>query len=204
MVSALPVRTLYIARHGAADALGTLLDEGRVQCELLAHRLRRVPLDAIWHSPLPRARDSAAIIAATFPRALLDEATELVDHVPHVPKVADRSSEWAGFFDGYSEHEAAADAAVAHRLTRRFARPPRPGQRSTHELLVTHAYPVGWLVREALEAPPRAWLSLARIANTGLTIIEYVEGEPAAVVCVNDRSHLVTAADADPSHTAPP
>lgn len=184
------VRTLYLARHGVADAFGNLLDEGRVQCERLAHRLRDVPLDAIWHSPLPRAADSAAIIATVFPNALLDEAPELVDHVPHVPPIAELSSAWAGFFDGYSEQEAVAGAATAHALVRRFARPPGPGKRSTHELLVTHAYPIAWLVREALGAPPRAWLSLSGITNTGLTVIEYADGEPPAVVCVNDRSHL--------------
>ncbi len=186
------VRTLYLARHGAADALGNLLPAGRDQCTRLAHRLRAVPLDAIWSSPVPRARDSAAIIAATFPAVLLDDAVELVDHVPYVPPVADRTPAAVGFFDGYTDAEVAQGQAAAARLVRRFAHAPGPGRRSTHELLITHAYPVAWLVREALAAPPRAWLSLMQIANTGLTVIEYPDGEPPAVVCVNDQSHLAS------------
>lgn len=184
------VRTLYLARHGAADALGNLLERGRDQCARLAHRLRRVPLDAIWHSPLSRAADSAAIISETFPGALLDEAVELVDHIPYVPPLQERSPASAGFFDGCSEEEAAAGQETARRLVRRFGHAPGSGRRSTHELLITHAYPVAWLVCAALEAPPRAWLSLTKIANTSLTIIEYADGEPPAVICVNDRSHL--------------
>lgn len=184
------VRTLYLARHGAADALGNLLPLGREQCALLAQRLGGVPLDAIWHSPLARAAESARIIAASFPSALLDEAPELVDHVPYVPPVAERSPASIGFFDGYSDEEAAVGEHTARRLTHRFAHAPGPGRRSTHELLITHAYPVAWLVCEALCAPHQSWLSLMQIANTGLTIIEYADSEPPAILCVNDQSHL--------------
>ncbi len=186
------VRTLYLARHGAADALGNLLPLGREQCVLLAQRLGRVPLDAIWHSPLPRAADSARIIAASFPGALLDEAPELIDHVPYVPPLAERRPSAVGFFDGYSQEEAAAGQETARRLSDRFAHAPGPGRRSTHELLITHAYPVAWLVREALGAPRQAWLSLMQIANTGLTILEYADGELPTVTCVNDQSHLAS------------
>lgn len=184
------VRTLYVTRHGAADALGNLLDQGRDQCARLAQRLRGVPFDAIWHSPLPRAADSARILSKAFPAVLVDEAGELIDHVPHVPPAADRTPGDIGFFDGYGEQEAAHGEQLARRLIRRFAHAPGPGRRSTCELLITHAYPVAWLVRDALRAPPRAWLSLRQIANTGLTIIEYADGELPAITCVNDQSHL--------------
>lgn len=184
------VRTLYIARHGAADALGDLLETGRDQCRRLAQRLSGVPLDVIWHSPLSRATDSATLIAAAFPKAFTDEAAELIDHIPHVPPQHERTPSWAGFFDGYSDEEAAAGRETARALIRRFGHAPGPGRSSTHELLITHAYPVAWLVREALDAPPHAWLSLTRMANAGLTVIEYADGELPAVVCVNDQSHL--------------
>lgn len=184
------VRTLYLARHGSADALGHLLEPGRDQCVRLGQRLSGVPLDAIWHSPLPRAADSAAIIAERFPTALLDEAVDLIDHVPYVPPADSRSPASAGFFDGFSQEEAAAGHACAQRLVRRFARAPGPGHRSTHELLVTHAYPVAWLIRDALRAPLQSWLSLTRIANAALTVIEYADGEFPTVLCVNDQSHL--------------
>ncbi len=184
------VRTLYLVRHGTADALGNLVEAGRDQCVLLAQRLRRVPFDAVWHSPLPRAADSATIISAAFPDALLDEAGELIDHVPYVPPSEERSACSAGFFDGYDDEEAEAGQETARSLIRRFAHAPGPWRRSTHELLITHAYPVAWLVREALGAPHQTWLPLVQIANTGLTIIEFADGEFPAVICVNDQSHL--------------
>src|SRR5699024_8263575 len=60
----------------------------------------------------------------------------------------------------------------------RFSTLPRIGDRPTHELLVTHAFQVAWLVREALGAPPASWMSLGQIENTALTTIVHSFGEP--------------------------
>lgn len=186
----MPVRTLYLVRHGAADPFGTLTEEGRRQCRLLGRRLAQAPIDVIWHSPLSRAADSAAVIAQQLPRVLVDEAPELVDHVPYVPGPEQLSAMWTAFFDGYGPAEAEQSLRTSAGLTGRFARPNPPGHRATHEVLITHAYPVAWMVREALDAPPQSWLSLTKIANTGVTIIEYPDGAPPALSAVNDLSHL--------------
>lgn len=184
-------RTLLIVRHGFADALGNLTEAGREQCHHLGRRLAALPVDIVWHSPLARAGDSAALLAEHLGPVLVEEADELVDHVPFVPPPHEvAASSWAGFFDGYDEAEALAGRRIADGLTARFTVPPAPGARSTHEVLVTHAYPVAWLVRESLGAPPRAWLSLTAIANTGLTVIDFTAGEPPTVRQVNDQSHL--------------
>src|SRR5699024_524379 len=185
-------RTLYLVRHGAADALGQLTDEGRKQSRMIGQRLARLPIDVVWPSPLPRAVDSARIIAAEMPRVLIDEAAELVDHVPFVPNDEDLSPSWVGFFDGYDRREADAGRRTADGLAARFGTPNSRAQRPTHEVAVTHAYPIAWMVRDALGAPPARWMSLAGLANTSLTVIEHTDGEPAGVVMVNDMSHLPT------------
>lgn len=183
-------RTVYFVRHGAADAWGQLTDEGREQSRLIGQRLARLPIDVVWHSPLPRAVDSARIIAAEMSRVLVDEAAELVDNVPFVPDHEDLSPSWAGFFDGYDRSEADAGRRTADGLAARFGTPNTRAQRPTHEVAVTHAYPIAWMVRDALGAPPARWMSLAGVANTGLTVIEHTDGEPPGVVMVNDMSHL--------------
>lgn len=188
-------RTLYVTRHGAADALGSLTDEGRQQARLLGERLAGLPVDAIWHSPLPRAVDSAAETAAVVARhrrpsgraVLIDQATELIDHIPHVPASRPLPASWTGFFDGLEPAEAAEGERLADALVTRFT---APGARDTHEVLVTHAYQVAWLVRHALGAPAQAWLSLAGMANTAVSVIDFVDGELAIVREVNEQSHL--------------
>jgi len=177
-------RHLYVVRHGAADPFGALTETGQRQAELLGQRLAGLPIDAVWHSPLTRAVRSAEIIGGCLPGVAVGEAAELVDHVPHVPD--EIPAAWAGFFDGYDAEEAAAGARVAAALIDRFA---RPADVETHEVLVTHAYPVAWLVRHALDAPPARWLGL-NSGNTALTVIEHRSGTAPSLVLYNDMGHL--------------
>ncbi|MDN5918891.1 MAG: histidine phosphatase family protein [Pseudonocardia sp.] len=177
-------RHLYIARHGAADPFGELTEVGRRQSELLGERLAGLPIGTVWHSPLPRAARCAQIVGTHLPGADVREAAELVDHVPHVP--ADVPAGWAGFFDGYDAAEAAAGARVADTLTERFA---RPAAVETHEVVITHAYPVAWLVRDALDAPASRWLGL-NCGNAALSVIEYRDATAPTLVSYNDMGHL--------------
>lgn len=182
-------RHLYLARHGAADAFGELTDVGRRQSRLLGERLAHVPVDAVWHSPLPRAAACARELARSLPGVPVAAAAELVDHVPYVPDRAEMPRPWAGFFDGYDDEEAASGRRTADALVARFATAPDPGARGTHEVLVTHAYPIAWLVRQALDAPLSRWLGL-ECANAALTVIEYRPGLPPTLVMFNEMSHL--------------
>ncbi|WP_341721073.1 histidine phosphatase family protein [Micromonospora sp. FIMYZ51] len=182
-------RHLYLARHGAADVFGELTDVGYRQARLLGERLAGLPIDTVWHSPLPRAAASARELARQLPDVPAAEAAELVDHVPYVPSAAERPSSWAGVFDRCDEAETASGRRLAKALVTRFARAPEPGQPDSYEVLVTHAYQIAWLVRDALAAPPARWLSLGS-ANTGLTMIEYRTGRAPVVMMFNDLSHL--------------
>ncbi|MFD5827521.1 histidine phosphatase family protein [Lentzea sp. NPDC060358] len=177
-------RHLYVVRHGAASPFGELTDVGRRQSHLLGDRLARLPVDAVWHSPLPRAASTAQVLGEHLPGVPVAEAAELVDHVPHVP--AEVPPAWAGFFDGHDAAEAAAGARLADALTARFA---RPAVTETHEVLVTHAYQVAWLVRHALGAPPDRWLAMS-CGNTALTVLQHRDGTPPALVLHNDMGHL--------------
>ncbi|MGF1664528.1 MAG: histidine phosphatase family protein [Kineosporiaceae bacterium] len=185
-------RRLYLARHGEADAFGTLTGTGRQQSRLLGRRLAAQPVDVVWHSPLPRAVASAAAVAEHLPGVPVIEAPELVDHVPHVPAAAERPPPWAGFFDGWTDAEAAAGRRTAATLVARFGglrTAAGAATADTHEVVITHSYPIAWLVREALDAPPGRWLGLES-ANAALTLVEHRNGLPPTLVLFNDMSHL--------------
>jgi serine/threonine-protein phosphatase PGAM5 len=179
-------RHLYLARHGAADAFGELTEIGHRQAGLLGERLAGLPVDAVWHSPLPRAAATARVIGEHLPGVPVEVAAELVDHVPYIPAATDLPPAWTGFFDGFDDAERAPGERLAAALVDRFA---KPAESETHEVLVTHAFQVAWLLRHALDAPPARWLGL-NSGNTALTVIEYRDGLPPTVVLFNDMGHL--------------
>ena len=182
-------RHLYVARHGAADAFGNLTDVGREQARLLGRRLAHLPVGPVWHSPLSRAADTARELDIFLSgNTTVAEAPELIDHVPYVPAPEEMPRSWAPFFDGCDAEEAAAGHRIAHSLTARFAHAPEHGE-DVHELLITHDYPIAWLIRDALDAPPVRWLGLSS-ANAALTVIEYRPTTPPSIRMVNEMSHL--------------
>lgn len=75
---------LWLMRHGEAvdpdeaprDELRPLTPRGTAQVEGLGRWLRErvAPLDAVWHSPLTRARQTATLMAREF--GVLDRLTE--------------------------------------------------------------------------------------------------------------------------------
>lgn len=181
-------RYLYLARHGDADPFGQLTETGYQQARLLGRRLAHLPIDAVWHSPLPRAVASAGELAAQLtPDTLVREAAELIDHVPYVPPPEETPPPWVPFFDGYDAEEADAGNRIAQRLTARFATAPEHDD--VHEVLITHAFQIAWLLRDSLAAPPTRWLGLP-VANAALTVIEYRPAVPPSLTMLNEMSHL--------------
>ena len=73
---------LYIVRHGKPDyATNTLVEEGRRQAVLVADRLEKVGIDAIYSSPYGRAVETAQPLAdrLNLPIQIEDWAYELGD-----------------------------------------------------------------------------------------------------------------------------
>ncbi|WP_147917007.1 histidine phosphatase family protein [Ruania zhangjianzhongii] len=181
-------RYLYLARHGSADPFGELTETGHQQAQLLGRRLAHLPIDAVWHSPLPRAEASAVELAGQLATGTpVAAAEELIDHIPYVPSPEETPAAWVPFFDGYDAEEAEAGNRIAQRLTARFATAPEHDD--VREVLITHAFQIAWLLRDALAAPPTRWFGLP-VANAALTVIEYRPAVPPSISMMNEMSHL--------------
>lgn len=181
---------LYLVRHGehldAEHGLedGPLSPRGRRQAELLADRLSGVPLNAVWHSPLERAAETARAVAGRLPSVTPDPSSLLFDCIPSGPE-PDMPSAYEGFFGSYTEADidagrAQMDDAVSEFLVR------RPG---VHELLITHNFVIAWFVREVLDAPAWRWMTINQ-AHCGLTVLAQRPGRPWTLVAHNDLAHL--------------
>jgi broad specificity phosphatase PhoE len=186
-------RYLYLARHGeASPGNGALTSNGRRQAELLGERLRGVPLAAIHHGPLPRAAQTARLVAGQLDGVPLHSSEAAGDYAPHVPDPAELPpgsvERTFRLLEQYSTAERERGPQLAREALARFTGPVQGGE-ARHELVVTHTYLIGWLARAAQDAPKWRWLSLAH-GNAALTIIRYVPGRPAALLVYNDMGHL--------------
>ncbi|MFF4381272.1 histidine phosphatase family protein [Kitasatospora sp. NPDC001547] len=188
-------RYLYLARHGETASEGDgsgLTAAGRRQASLLGRRLAGRPFSALHHGPLPRAAETARLVAEQLGGVRPEPCEEAGDFVPYVPardELPDDSAEFPlTYLAGTTAQERASGAALARRAVERFTGPV-PGGEERHELVVTHAFLVGWLVRHALDAPAWRWLGV-NAANAALTVLRYTPGRPPAVLLLNDQGHL--------------
>jgi probable phosphoglycerate mutase len=196
-------RLLYLARHAEPtdDGLG-LSARGTRQAELLGQRLAHLPVDRLSHGPLPRAAETAHVVAAQLRQPpAVTVADEAGDYVPSVPGRDEVPSGCvatvSAAFADVSEEEATRGAVLAARAVEVLAGPADDGRtgrtpRAPLELVVTHAFTIGWLVRHALGAPAWRWWGQDH-CHAGITVIRYQPDRPPALVVVNDTSHLPAA-----------
>ncbi|MFF9350772.1 histidine phosphatase family protein [Streptomyces sp. NPDC014734] len=186
-------RHLYLARHGeASEDETTLTESGRRQAVLLGERLRSTPLSAIHHGPLPRARQTARLIGEQLDAVPLHQSEHAGDYVPYEPTreelPPDAADTMLGFLAQVPEEERDRGPALAREAVAAFTGPV-DGDRPRHELVVTHNFLIGWLVRAALDAPEWRWMGLNH-ANAALTVIRYAPGRASSVLFYNDMRHL--------------
>lgn len=186
-------RYLYLVRHGeAVSEEGGLTEDGRRQAVLLGRRLRDIPFAAVHHGPLPRAEQTARLIGDQLKNVPLHVSDVAGDYLPYVPEREELPAESADLFlrflAGATEEEREHGPALARQALDLFTGPVDGGE-DRHELVVTHAFLVAWLVREAMDAPQWRWLGLNQ-ANAALTVIRYAPGRPASVLVSNDMRHL--------------
>ncbi len=182
---------IYLVRHGEhQDAEygiddGPLSPRGQRQAEHIADRLSGLPLDAVWHSPLLRAAETARAIAERLPSVDPQPSALLFDCVP-TGMTEDTPAAYEPFFGSVSDAEIEAGRAQMADATGEFLR-RRHGE--VHEVLITHNFVISWFVREVLGAPDWRWMTLNQ-AHCGLTVIAQKQGRPWSLLSHNDLGHL--------------
>ena len=183
------VRTLYLVRHGAyvsdpkADPLvgPGLAPIGIAQARLVGARLAGLPFhfDALFASPLTRARETAQVVAADLPGTHVEIVPDLEECTPPTWRkqvVADESPESL--------------AACKTQLDRVFASRFRPAEGAERrELLVCHGNVIRSLVTRALSVDSAAWLEMS-IGHASVTVVRVDPDGTFRVIAVGDVGHL--------------
>lgn len=189
-------RLLYLARHAEPEADGSgLTTRGSEQAQHLGRRLAQLSLSRISHGPLPRARETARFVAEHFEHPpSLSKVDAAGDYVPYLPSREEIPDDWAdavmSSLGDVSEDEASHGAALSAEAIDLLAGPAVDG-RAPVEVVITHAFTIGWLVRDALDAPGWRWFPPSQ-CHAGLTVIRYEVDGPPSVVVANDVAHLPT------------
>ena len=185
----LAAHTIVLVRHGhylpdaAADPkLGPGLSRlGITQARLVGVRLARMSprFDALYVSPLQRARDTAATIAGNFPGrsfAVVDDLAECTPPTRDAQVMAGEKPESV--------------VACQAQLDRVFAKlfQPAVGKPRT-ELFVCHGNVIRYLVTRALGVDSKAWLAMS-IGHASITRIRIEANGSIRVIAVGDVGHL--------------
>jgi serine/threonine-protein phosphatase PGAM5 len=191
-------RVLYLVRHGQHERLspdevdggsedersiladGGLTKLGRKQAKLTARRLCSHPISAIYCSSLPRALQTAEIMAKEFPGVALRKSRILWECIPSVPAFLSAS------FSGMSSEEIGRARGRAEGAYVRYFKAART--RDKHEILVCHGNLIRYFVSRALGAGPDAWANMGSF-NCGISEV-WITHDRKVVMCHNDCGHL--------------
>jgi broad specificity phosphatase PhoE len=206
---------LFLIRHGESEGNTELrlqgqreyplTERGREQSRLVAERLRRLSLGALYSSPIRRARLTADVIAEAtglevtelpgvqeYDFGELSGMTyrELVEKHPEIVEQYRRGPDYPSF-PGAEDREAFR-RRVCEALWGVVERHP-----GASAAVVAHAGPIALFCLEVLGLPYRRPLPL-RIYNGSITVVEVRDGPPsgrdpqprAVLAALNDTCHL--------------
>lgn len=186
-------RTLLFVRHGqyVADDAGKLTDLGREQARVtggwLARYLEGQRVDALWSSTLPRARETAGIIA--------NGLSQLERHAPAKPasgyRVRPTSVLCEGMYTKVKGHEVPASERHADRVRAdaAYTRFFRTSRSDRLEIVVCHGNLIRYLVCRAIDVPIARWTRM-NSNHCSVTRILVRDTGAVRVVSYNETAHL--------------
>lgn len=184
-------RILLFIRHGQYHSTGPpthepdgpLTESGQKQAALAAKRLQTYPVRQIHHSTLQRAVETAEIISAGLPDAVLHPSSLLRECIPCIPH-------------GFEAHFAQIPPSFikggrkqARQAFETFMKPLAEGESEQYEIVVSHGNLINYLASRVAGAPEEAWLNFD-IQQCGITEIVINPEGWVRLVRHNDTGHL--------------
>ena len=181
-------RTIVLVRHGhyapdpkADEKIGPPLTQlGVAQARLAGARLAgQEPYDAIFVSPLQRARDTAAVIAADLTGKQPKVLADLEECTPPTWRTE------------VTKDEKPEDmTACIAQLDRVFAAHFQPASgKPVRELMVCHGNVIRYLITKTLKVDTKAWLEMS-VGHASFTTIRVEADGKLRLIAAGDVGHL--------------
>lgn len=197
-------RSILLVRHGhylpdpnADEQLGPGISTlGVTQARLVGARLAgmRGQFDALYVSPLQRARDTAAVVGEEFPRRRFKVVDDLEECTPPTRR--------EDITAGMPKEDLEACKAQLDRLFEHYFKPAKRGGRN--EVFVCHGNVIRYLVTRALGVDSLAWLEMS-VGHASITHIRVEADGSFKVIAIGDVGHmppnLLTGASGDPQRS---
>ncbi|HKZ70434.1 MAG TPA: histidine phosphatase family protein [Anaerolineales bacterium] len=181
-------RILYLVRHGQArpgeplDDLGNGLSAlGKRQARWAARRLMDLPVSAIYHSPLRRAAETAAVISEHLPKVPVRVSPLLRECVPGWPIHVRH------YYQKVPRTQIEQERKRAEQALAKFFRPTRGPNR--REILVAHGNIIRYLVLSVLGHPPKMWTNID-FHNAALSEVHIFPTGERILLRLGDNSHI--------------
>ena len=178
-------RTIYLVRHGLHDheLEGGLTPVGVEQARLTAQRFRSLPISAIHCSTMPRAAETAEIIAREFPDIPLHRSRGLEECFPCIPPIP----VYIEYFAQVPVEDIVQDRKQAEEAFVRYFK--RARGKDKHEIVVSHGNLIRYFVCRVLQIRPEAWGSMD-MGNCGISKVLIKSDGWMILVSHNDVGHL--------------
>jgi len=178
-------RTIYLVRHGLHDheLEGGLTPVGVEQARLTAQRFRSLPISAIHCSTMPRAAETAEIIAQVFPDVPLHRSRGLRECFPCIPPIP----VYIEYFAQVPAEDIVQGRKQAEKAFVRYFK--RARGKDKHEILVSHGNLIRYFVCRVLQIRPEAWGSMD-MGNCGISKVLTKSDGWMILVSHNDVGHL--------------
>lgn len=189
----MPVRAIYLVRHGQYDSYpengdalgGGLTPLGHEQAEITAAAMAAIPVNAIYCSTLRRAAQTAAIIAGSFSGLEVQASRELWEIVPSIPP---READYfALHFPNLTPTTIARDRYLADQAFDRLFCPAL--DYDEHNIIVCHGNIIRYFVCRVLNVGVETWANM-ETNNCGITRCIIESDGRMMLVALNDTGHL--------------
>ncbi len=198
-------RTLYLVRHGDylpidnsvlgeqpsmaaryqhACEVGGLTPLGKEQAEVVAERLKPLPVTAIHTSTMRRAVETTDSIAAQFPKVRVRRSDKLWECIPAVPDAPhDR-----GLRKKYTPDELAEQQGRAERVFDHYFK--RARGKDKHEIIIAHGNLIRYFMCRVLHVPPESLTLNMEICNCSVSEVLIHPDGRMMLIAYNDTGFM--------------